>query len=81
MITAPVIESEEIPKDMREFLCQYYAENDHRPIPNDSYSRYPMGCDIGDGLENDYYNFNNFDEWLVNYLGIIPSFIIIHWDW
>ena len=79
--TIPVIESMEIPKNLRDIIIQLYVDNDHRGVPNDSYTRYPYGFDLDDGIKNNYCKVNDFDKFLIESLGHTPPYIIIHWDW
>jgi len=73
----PVFELEEIPGDITKRLQQYYDENGHRGINNDSFTRYPHLFDWETTDE-----FNEIDEWFNKKIDCVSvGYVIIHWEW
>lgn len=72
-----IIEYSDLPGNLKNYLQDYYAGTDHRPILNDSYTRYPYLFSLEDET-----NETPFNAWLDDN-GIKQSdyHVIIHWDW
>jgi len=69
---------EDLPKTIKEALTEYYEGTSHRPINNDTYSRYPYLFDFdGDGEP-----LTSLDLWFLNNGATVEDcYVIIHWDW
>jgi hypothetical protein len=70
----------DLTSELRNELTSYYESNDHRPINNDSYSRYPMWSDFDDSYND---TVDNIKQYLLNNNLITDKdyCVIIHWEW
>lgn len=73
----PVFELEEIPGNITQKLKEYYEENNHRGILNDSFTRYPHLFDW-DAMDPH----DEISDWFGQRVDLMAvGYVIIHWEW
>lgn len=85
----PVFNSCDLPKNIKDGLEAYYANADHPPIGNNSFSRYPYLFDFEQQQHlpieerkhwiNDYTDVDRF--LLMNGAQESDGYCLIYWDW
>ena len=76
----PVFYAMHLPDHIKDSLLEYYKETDHRPILNDSYSRFPHLFDFYDpDIEDD--ELQELEQWFLENGADGHAHVIIHWEW